>query len=216
MRMAELSRTTGVPVATIKYYLREGLLPPGRSVAATQAEYDDAHVRRLRLVRALLVVGGLSVAAARKVVETIDEAPTDVGAAVGAAHDALPPPLPALAEGERPERALAAVAALGWDVDPDSTGVRQLEAALAGVDEVGLPMRPERLAAYGEAAMRIADVEVRGTPTSSPTDAVQYAIVGTVMYEPVLAALRRVAQQHVFRHRPPDHARSGGPAPGSG
>jgi DNA-binding transcriptional MerR regulator len=199
MRMGELSRTSGVPVATIKYYLREGLLPPGRPVAATQAEYDDAHVQRLRLVRALLVVGGLSVAAARAVVETLDEAPSDLPAAVGAAHDALPPPVPALAEGERPERALAAVTALGWDVDPGSTGVRQLDAALAAVAEVGLPMRAERLAAYGDAAMRVAEVDVRGMPTSSPTDAVQHAVVGTVMYEPVLAALRRVAQQHVFR-----------------
>ena len=29
MRIAELSQTTGVPVPTIKYYLREGLLPSG-------------------------------------------------------------------------------------------------------------------------------------------------------------------------------------------
>ena len=29
MWIAELSRRTDVPVATIKYYLREGLLPPG-------------------------------------------------------------------------------------------------------------------------------------------------------------------------------------------
>jgi DNA-binding transcriptional MerR regulator len=199
MRLSELSRETGVPVATIKYYLREGLLPAGRSVAATQAEYGDAHVQRLRLIRALLVVGGLSVAAARRVVASLDEAPTDVGAAVGAAHDALPPPVADVAEGERPERALAAVAALGWDVDPGSTGVRQLDAALAAVDAVGLPMSAERLAAYGAAALGVAEVDVGGMPTSSPTAAVHHAIVGTVMYEPVLAALRRVAQQHVFR-----------------
>lgn len=29
MRIGELSRRTGVPVPTIKYYVREGLLPPG-------------------------------------------------------------------------------------------------------------------------------------------------------------------------------------------
>ncbi|WP_346281659.1 MerR family DNA-binding transcriptional regulator, partial [Pseudonocardia sp.] len=29
MRMAELSARTGVPIPTIKFYLREGLLPPG-------------------------------------------------------------------------------------------------------------------------------------------------------------------------------------------
>ena len=33
MLMAELSRRSGVPVATIKYYLREGLLPPGEAIS---------------------------------------------------------------------------------------------------------------------------------------------------------------------------------------
>ncbi|GMA88788.1 hypothetical protein GCM10025868_40380 [Angustibacter aerolatus] len=47
-----------MPVATVKYYLREGLLPPGTPTSRTQAQYDEEHVRRLRLVRALLDVGG--------------------------------------------------------------------------------------------------------------------------------------------------------------
>nr|MDT0525976.1 MerR family DNA-binding transcriptional regulator [Streptomyces sp. DSM 41633] len=38
MRLAELSERSGVPTATIKYYLREGLLPAGRRISATQAE----------------------------------------------------------------------------------------------------------------------------------------------------------------------------------
>jgi DNA-binding transcriptional MerR regulator len=198
MRMAELSRTTGVPVATIKYYLREGLLPAGRPLAATQADYDDGHVQRLRLVRALLVVGGLSVAAAKAVVDSLDAAPTDVAAAVGAAHGALPPAVPP-ADDAGPVRALAAIEALGWDVDPDSTGVRQLDAALAGADAVGLPIRAERLAVYGAAALDMAEIEVGSMPTTTPTAAVHHAVVGTVMYEPVILALRRVAQQHVFR-----------------
>src|ERR1700716_801088 len=45
MRMAELSAESGVPVATIKYYLREGLLPPGERTSRNQARYDDVHVR---------------------------------------------------------------------------------------------------------------------------------------------------------------------------
>ena len=62
MRISELSRTSDVPVATIKYYLRERLLPEGRRTSATQAQYDDSHLARLRLIRALLGPGGLSVA----------------------------------------------------------------------------------------------------------------------------------------------------------
>ncbi|RAC11977.1 MerR family transcriptional regulator, partial [Burkholderia multivorans] len=54
MRISELSRRSDVPVATIKYYLREGLLPAGERTSATQAVYTDAHVNRLALIRALL------------------------------------------------------------------------------------------------------------------------------------------------------------------
>lgn len=45
MRLSELSKQSGVTTATIKYYLREGLLPPGERVTATQAEYDESHLR---------------------------------------------------------------------------------------------------------------------------------------------------------------------------
>jgi DNA-binding transcriptional MerR regulator len=37
MWIAELSRQTEVPVATIKYYLREGLLPAGELSSPNQA-----------------------------------------------------------------------------------------------------------------------------------------------------------------------------------
>ncbi|MEP6649003.1 MAG: MerR family transcriptional regulator, partial [Lapillicoccus sp.] len=54
MRLAELCAATGVPAATVKYYLREGLLPPGERVSATRADYGPPHVERLRLIRALV------------------------------------------------------------------------------------------------------------------------------------------------------------------
>ena len=33
MRIGDLAKTTGVPVATLKFYLREGLLPAGTPTA---------------------------------------------------------------------------------------------------------------------------------------------------------------------------------------
>ena len=53
MRISELSSITGVPVATIKYYQREGLLPDGDKRTPRLTEYDDRHVRRLGLLRIL-------------------------------------------------------------------------------------------------------------------------------------------------------------------
>src|SRR4051794_30992013 len=57
MRISELSQVSGVPVATIKYYLHEGLLPAGIPTSATSASYDERHVDRLNLIRALVDVG---------------------------------------------------------------------------------------------------------------------------------------------------------------
>jgi DNA-binding transcriptional MerR regulator len=72
MRISALSERTGVPIGTIKYYLREGLLASGERTSRTTAEYDESHVERLRLVRALTDPGGLGIAAVRRIVDVLD------------------------------------------------------------------------------------------------------------------------------------------------
>lgn len=198
MRISELSRVTGVPVATVKYYLREGLVPPGRATGATQAQYDDSHVQRLRLARALIQVGGLSVAAARDVLASLDAGAGSLHDVLGAAHSALPP----LLEDERePERARGLADTLGWRIHPDAPALRQLEHALRALDDVGAPAGEERLAAYADAARRIAELDVSGVPTTSPEEAATTVVIGTVLWEPVLLALRRLAQEAVSAER---------------
>ena len=59
LRISRLAATTCVPLATVKFYLRELLLHDGELTAPNHAQYDESHVRRLRLVRALLGPGGL-------------------------------------------------------------------------------------------------------------------------------------------------------------
>ena len=73
MRIAELGQESGLPVATVKYYLREELLQPGAPTAANRAEYDGRHLRRLRLIRILVEVGGLSLRQVGAVLAAIDE-----------------------------------------------------------------------------------------------------------------------------------------------
>jgi len=53
MRMAELSRRSGVSRETIHFYLRQGLLPPPRKVGRNMAWYDDSHVETLALIKRL-------------------------------------------------------------------------------------------------------------------------------------------------------------------
>jgi DNA-binding transcriptional MerR regulator len=69
MRIGELAQQSGVAVPTIKYYLRMGLLAAGAVTARNQALYDETHLRRLRLIRTLIDIGGLSVETIRSVLE---------------------------------------------------------------------------------------------------------------------------------------------------
>lgn len=53
LSIAELVDSTGVPAATIHYYLRNGLLPMPARVAPNRFAYDERHVQGLRLIRTL-------------------------------------------------------------------------------------------------------------------------------------------------------------------
>lgn len=52
MLIGELARAAGLPSQTIRYYEREGLLPPARREANGYRIYDDATLSRLSFIRA--------------------------------------------------------------------------------------------------------------------------------------------------------------------
>lgn len=54
LKMSELARQSGVPSATIKHYLREGLLPaPSLKTGRNMAYYDEALVPRIKAIKEL-------------------------------------------------------------------------------------------------------------------------------------------------------------------
>ena len=53
MKISELADAAGVPVATVRHYLREGLLPEGRKTSRNMAYYPAATVDRIRLIKLL-------------------------------------------------------------------------------------------------------------------------------------------------------------------
>jgi hypothetical protein len=98
------------------------------------------------------------------------------------------------------------MAGLGWEADPDGAALWDLDAALAALDDLGMTPSPERLRTYADAALTVATSDVAEVPTGSGADAVAFVVLGTVLYEPVLLALRRIAQAHAYagRHGPPE------------
>ncbi|MGY1683032.1 MerR family transcriptional regulator [Geodermatophilus sp. SYSU D01176] len=201
MQISELARRAGVPVATVKYYLREGLLPAGEPTGATRARYGEEHLERLRLVRALLGPGGLSVARARAVLAAVDAPDTGVHAALGTAHRALPGV--GSEEATDLEQARAVLGRRGWRVAEDSPALLALAGALEALRSAGVAPADELLDRYAEAAGRIGEQDVAEVPTGSVAEAVRFVVVHTVLLEPVLLALRRLAQEDASRRRFP-------------
>lgn len=199
MRISALSEATGVPVATIKYYLREGLLPPGERTSATQARYDAGHVARLQLIRALVGVGGLSVARAREVLAVYDQPPADVLTAVGTAQAAV-------AETGEPavdvSQARELIDRLGWRVvDPCGSDLQQLARALEGLAHGGITLVEGGVESYARWVESMAAAELDTVPDDDPATAVRQAVMGTLLVEPVLVALRRLAHQSLALQR---------------
>lgn len=200
MWMSELSERSGVAVPTIKFYLREGLLPPGEATSATRATYDEGHVRRLRLIRALIEVAGMSLEQVRRVLTAIDQEPS-LDAAIGLAHTELSPePASPPSETSR-TRVRRVVEDSRWRVEPDGRHGEALAAALDAMDAAGQPLADKTLATYVDATAAIAEADLDSMGDRTRDGAAAFAVIGTLLTEPVLIALRRMAQENLARRR---------------
>ena len=201
MRMSELSRAAEVPIATVKYYQREGLLPPGEATSRNQVDYDDVHVRRLRLIRVLREVGGLGVAQVGAVLEAIDDSGLPGHRLLGVAQHALGPPSDSGPVPDDVARARAdidrLVADLGWNVSAEAPARRALADALVSLRRLGRNPDPSVFLPLAHEAAAIAEREL-GTieRASGRAEAVEGVVVGTVVFEAALVALRRLAHEH--------------------
>lgn len=223
MRISELADTTGVPVATIKFYLREKLLPPGRLTSRTSAVYDESHVDRVRLIRALTDAGGLNIAAVRRIVDALDSPHQEQIDMLGIAQRTLAAETAETAEdaetatvdedaarfapGKISPRVRALAERRGWTVlersDPLMT---RLEQAWAACDQARVPTGDDHIDAYAEAMSLVAGADIAHMPRST-AEAMRMVVVGTVMSRGLLDVLRMIEQ----RESAIAHAKGRGP-----
>ncbi|HUR08773.1 MAG TPA: MerR family transcriptional regulator [Nonomuraea sp.] len=197
MRVSELSVESGVAIATIKYYLREGLLHQGRQIAATRAEYDDSHLRRLRLIRALLEVGRLPVASIKKVIEAVDDESLSVHHMLGTAQYALGPiiePEPGDEWDAARGQVDALIAELGWNVSPNAPTRDELTQTIVRMGQLGMSTD---LMVYAQTAQKlVTEAEMNTVPFDGPREAaVEALVLGTVLYGRAFDTLRRLAHE---------------------
>lgn len=202
MRISQLSQAADLPVGTVKFYLRTGLLHPGRATSATQAIYDDSHVARLRLVRALLEVGKLSHAEIQRILAALEAPQTTPLETLETMSLAAASP----SEIDIPRVDLAAatqvVQELGWSVREDSPHLDALARALCALDSIGAAPSPERLRVYAEAASHVARNDVTAVTEADDESRALVAAAGTALHDAFFTALRRLAiENQITRQR---------------
>jgi DNA-binding transcriptional MerR regulator len=211
LRISELSRQTGVPVGTIKFYLREHLLPPGTPTGRNQAEYTDVHVRRLRLIRTLTVIGGLDLASVRELLINVDDERVSMPGLFEVVDRALFRDDLATGGGVDGGQARSEVDGLidriGWRVEAHAPSRRRLAQVLVALQRLDATCGVDVFAPYAAAADQLAMRELEllspaAEPAALATRADRAAAIArTVLLEAALVALRRMAEQHHLADR---------------
>lgn len=201
MQLHELSQRSGVTPASIKYYLREGLLPPGEAVHATRAEYSASHLERLELIQALRRIVGLNIGQIRGLVKMADDGVPrlDLLAAVQRVVLDLGNYTTAIG-GEAAEATAAVVRLRGWPDSP-SDARNALTAHLELMAGLKIPVSATVLEAYSKAMDDVAGLDIAATTAPESTDRlILTAAVGMHMHSQLLLKLLALAQaSHAIR-----------------
>jgi hypothetical protein len=86
----------------------------------------------------------------------------------------------------------------GWTLGPGSPHARVLARALETLEGLDFDAPDALLDVYAEAATVIAEREVAGI-VEDRTVATEQVVIGTLLLEPVLLTIRRIAQENVSR-----------------
>ncbi|GHD19281.1 MerR family transcriptional regulator [Streptomyces violarus] len=197
MRIGELSQKTGVPVPTIKYYVREGLLPSGELTSRNQASYGEAHERRLQLIRALADVGGMKVAEIAEVLAAVEDPERPLHKVLGSAARPMSGPD---SENDDAESAAARAAVTdlisrrGWRTHASNPAAADLSEALAAMARLGHGAFADLLDTYADAAEQVARADLEYVDRHlAIEEKVEGVVIGTVLGEAVFSSLRRLA-----------------------
>lgn len=98
-------------------------------------------------------------------------------------------------------RARAHLRRWGWQVRDESPALILLAQALDALAAAGIDTSDGLLDRYARAAADIAERDVAEVPAGSAAEAVRFVVLGTLLLEPVLLSLRRLAHEDASRRR---------------
>lgn len=198
MRMAGLSRATGVPVPTIKFYLREGLLPAGERTSPNQSQYDDQHVHRLGLIRGLTEIGGLSLAMVSEILGAIDDPNLQLHEVFGIVQRSVTRQITeqhTAGEDLRFDLVDAVMREQGWQHAHNAEHRLAAATLLSIMERLRLNHTLASLKVYANAAQAIAEVDMAGLMQHESRDEmIESVATATVLGDALVSTFRRMAQ----------------------
>ncbi|MBT2594403.1 MerR family transcriptional regulator [Arthrobacter sp. ISL-72] len=201
MQLKELSRQSGVSAASIKYYLREGLLPAGETVHATRAQYSARHVERLELIQALRRIVGLTIEQIGGLLRMADDGVPRLALLAAVQRVVLNLDSRATAGGGPGTPAADAVVRLRSWPDSPSDARNALNAHLELMESLNIPVSGELLDTYSKAMNDVAGLDIAATTAPESVDRlILTAAVGMHMHSQLLLKLLALAQaSHAIR-----------------
>jgi DNA-binding transcriptional MerR regulator len=200
MQVSELAERAGIPLATVKYYLREQLLPAGRTVGPRRAEYDETHLARLRVLRLLREVGEVPVTSLRQVVEALDDENLSVHEAMTIVADVIAAvPEPELQDPDSLTTVDAVFGEVGWTrIRPESLDRQRLASLVTLLNGPGpLGASVEVLSFYAAIADQLSRAEVALVDhTTDRSQQLEQMVTGSVLFGQVFGLLRQLGHEH--------------------
>ena len=204
MRISELCERASVPIATVEYYQREHLI----DLPSEKRGYRPQDVRRLRLVRVLVEVGGLTPRDVRALFKDMSDArrtPHKTFGLVlrtleGTAADAAPD-----TDADQVDDGAVALARRlaerhGWQMDAQEAswaGLVKLLRMLLWLDDANAEWVVD---AYASAAEQITDAELQVLGLYADEEAlIERLVLWTVFGDPLMASLHRISRLHGSR-----------------
>lgn len=203
--VSQLAAEASVSTASIKYYLRMRLLAPGDLSAAKKAYYDASHLRRLALIRVLRELAQFPIAKLRRLVVVLERGRVRPFELVAAVVESMATPRKKRAgKAERAlrERVYRLLTSRGLHVRDDSATLDSLTRALAALRTFEPGLDIDVLEPYLDCLVPLARAEVEANEArivASTESAMVGAVVGTVLFEPIILSIRRLAHEHFAR-----------------
>lgn len=199
MTIEELAGRTGVGIATLRHYVRLGLVPAGDG--ADGEDFPAGHVERVRLVHALHELAHLPLTETHRILALVERPPQERIAVVAEAHRTLLD-VDSARSTDRPSAAVTPfhdevrglLGDLGWEHCDDLVDRLAHQLREAAVLDPGALAPMVRDWAKGMEQVARTDVAAMN---HAPETAVKHIVAGTLVSDPILLTLRRMAQREL-------------------